>query len=100
MNRLENRDGYLPTSLEDRAEMIELFYLNGIHVANSTWEDRNTYVSYVKYRVIQWSDGRLGGYRDGYIRDLNILTREEFLIKAGILTPVQGESIIRHKFIR
>ena len=100
MNGLEHRDGYLPTSLEDRAEMIELFYLNGITVSDNTWEDRKTQGSYERYRAIKWGDVRLGGYRSDCIRDLNILTREEFLTKAGILNPVQGNSIIRHKFIR
>ena len=97
MNRLEPNDGYITTSQEDRKEIIELFLKRGLGVGGNTRRDRRNNKSYNDYPVIQWDGYMIIGHMDS--QNMCSLTRKEFLTKAGIIVPIQGDSIIRHKFL-
>jgi len=100
MNRLEHNDGYITTSQKDREEIIELFLKRDLGVGGNTRRERCTDEAYNDYPVIQWDGHKIIGYRDSHFTNMCPLTRKEFLTKAGIIIPIQGDSKLRHKFIR
>jgi len=91
MNNLEHKDCYIPSTFDERKEMIELFFNNDITVGPNTFGYRELTTRAEAYPTLVWDVNKnllmsYGTTNFGVLIDqgYNPLTKREFLRKAGI----------------
>ena len=100
MNNLEQGDACLCITFEERLDAIEKLMQTSTVMPPIIVKDRHSVHDFNYYPVLIWDENgfRLRTER-GIDENVNILTPNEFLEKAGCIHKPQGTSQIRHHFI-
>jgi hypothetical protein len=98
MNNLENNDGYLCTSNEERLRIIHTFNDKGIQINRFLWNDRYHTNEFENYPMLVWHGVHLKT-SDGLYDELRLMSREDFMEKVGLGNGLSVRQINKHTFI-
>jgi hypothetical protein len=99
MNNLENNDGYLCKTKEERLYIMEMCMINDIPINSYVWEDRNYTHEFETYPILVWCNNQIKVNHSYRYCIYNMLDYGEFIRKLGIRLIEPHKLINKHTFI-